>query len=116
MKYGVIVIEKKEHELLRRIMSMAHYHKDQTYKNSIEKLTLELAKAKVLPNKDMPGDVIRFNSIVTIETAYNVKKTYQLVTPDKSDIRQNKISVLAPMGLALMGYAEGDEILWHFPA
>lgn len=38
------------------------------------------------------------------------------MTPDKSDIKLNKISILAPMGLALFGYAEQDEILWQFPA
>lgn len=115
MKYGVIIIEKKEHELLRRIMNMAHYHKDETYKNSIDKLSKELARARIVTSKNMPEDVIRFNSTVTIETAFKVKKNYQIVTPDKSDINKNKISVLAPMGLALIGYAKGDEILWQFP-
>ena len=94
---------------------MAHYHKDPTYRASIEKLSNELAKAKILANKNMPADVVRFNSTVTIQTAFNVEKTYQLVTPEKSDIKQNKISVLAPMGLALFGYAKEDEILWQFP-
>ena len=116
MKYGEIIVEKKEYDLLRRIISMAHYHKDPTYKVSIEKLSKELAKAKILVNKNIPADVVRFNSNVTIQTAFNVEKTYQLVTPEKSDIKLNKISVLAPMGLALFGYAKDDEILWQFPA
>lgn len=116
MKYGGIIVEKKEYELLRRILSMAHYHKDPTYRLSIEKLTNELKTAKILINKNMPEDVVRFNSTVTIQTVFNVAKTYQLVTPEKSDIKLNKISVLAPMGLALFGYAREDEILWQFPA
>lgn len=116
MKYGEIIVEKKEYELLRRIISMAHYHKDPTYRASIEKFSNELAKAKILANKNMPEDVVRFNSTVTIQTAFNVAKTYQLVTPEKSDIKLNKISVLAPMGLALFGYAKEDELLWQFPA
>ncbi len=116
MKYGEIIVEKKEFELLRRIISMAQYHKDPTYKVSIEKLSKELAMAKILTNKNMPEDVVRFNSTVTIRTAFNVEKTYQLVTPEKSDIKLNKISVLAPMGLALFGYAKEDEISWQFPS
>lgn len=115
MKYGGIIVEKKEYDLLRRIISMAHYHKDPTYKLSIEKLSKELATAKILANKNMPEDVVRFNSMVSIQTAFNDAKTYQLVTPEKSDIKLNKISVLAPMGLALFGYAKEDEILWQFP-
>lgn len=95
---------------------MAHYHKDPTYKLSIEKLSKELATAKILANKNMPEDVVRFNSMVSIQTAFNVAKTYQLVTPEKSDLKLNKISVLAPMGLALFGYAKEDEIFWQFPA
>lgn len=95
---------------------MAHYHKDASYRASIEKLNKELSVAKILSNRDMPDDVIRFNSMVTIQTAFDVKKTYQLVVPERSDIKLNKISVLAPMGLALFGYAKGDEILWQFPA
>ena len=116
MKYGEIIVYKKEYELLRRMIGMAQYYKDNTYKNSIEKLSRELDRAKIVTGDEMPDDVIRFNSTVTIETVYNVKKTYQLVTPERSDIKKNRISILAPMGLALFGYAEGDEILWQFPA
>ncbi len=116
MKYGGIIVEKKEYDLLRRIISMAHYAKDPTYRLSIEKLSNELATAKILADKNMPPEVVRFNSMVTIQTVFNGAKTYQLVTPEKSDIKLNKISVLAPMGLALFGYAKEDEILWQFPA
>ncbi len=115
MKYGEIIVEKKEFALLRTIIGMAHYHKDDSYKTSIEKLNAELKRAKVVHKRDLPDDVIRFNSTVTINTAFDVKKTYQIVTPEKSNIKLNKISVLAPMGLALFGYAQGDEILWKFP-
>lgn len=116
MKYGELIVEKKEYKILRNIMGMAHYHKDESYRASIEKLNKELSEARILNNRDMPDDVIRFNSMVTIQTAYKVKKTYQLVVPERRDINLNKISVLAPMGLALFGYAKGDEILWQFPA
>ncbi|QED37699.1 GreA/GreB family elongation factor [Antarcticibacterium arcticum] len=115
MKYGEIIVEKKEFALLRNIMGMAHYHKDDSYKTSIEKLNDELKSARVVHRRDLPEDVIRFNSTVTIQTAFDVKKSYQIVTPEKSNIKLNKISVLAPMGLALFGYAQGDEILWKFP-
>lgn len=116
MKYGEIIVEKKEYESLKGIMGMAHYAKDHSYRESMEKLTEELKMAKIVHRKDMPEDVIRFNSTVTIKTIFDVEKSYQLVTPEKSNIKLNKISVLAPMGLALFGYAKGDEILWKFPA
>lgn len=115
MKYGVIIIEKKEKELLNRIISMAQYYKDESYKSSILKLSEELKNARFLSNKEMPDDVVRFNSLVSITTPFSVSREYQIVAPENSDIRQNKISILAPMGLALFGYAKGDTLKWNFP-
>lgn len=115
MKYGVIIIEKREKELLNRIISMAQYYKDENYKNSILKLSEELKNARILNPKEMPDDVVRFNSVVIISTPFSVHREYQIVTPEKSDIRANKISILAPMGLALFGYAKGDTLKWNFP-
>lgn len=115
MKYGQLIIEKKEFELLKRTLAMAHYHKDCSYKKSFAKFHQEIGLAKTVSNRKMPDDIIRFNSVVTIETPWNVKRSYQVVTPEKSDLARNRISVVAPMGLALFGYAKGDEIEWQFP-
>ena len=115
MKYGEIIVEKKEYELLKQIISMAHYYRDKSYRASIEKLNKELQIAKIMSAATIPDDIIRFNSIVTIDTPGNVKRTYQVVVPEKSDLKENKISILAPMGLALFGYAKDDEIEWQFP-
>ncbi|MCM8570849.1 GreA/GreB family elongation factor [Gramella jeungdoensis] len=115
MKYGELIVEKKEYDFLKQIMSLAKYYKDNTYKASIYKLNEELKNARIISKNKMPDDVIRLNSYVTIETPYAVEKTYQVVTPDKGDIRKNRVSVLAPMGLALFGYAQGDNITWTFP-
>lgn len=116
MKYKTLIIEKSEKDRLKRIMAMGHYFNDKTYKASISKLHEELEVAKIVEEAKMPDDVIRFDSLVTIETPFGPPKTYQLVTPEKSDIKQNKISILAPMGSALIGYAKNDEIDWHFPS
>jgi len=115
MKYGELIIEKKEYDFLKQIMSLAKYNNDTSYKASIYKLNEELKDARIVTNSKMPLDVIRLNSLVTIETPYAVERTYQIVTPEKGDIRKDKISVLAPMGLALFGYAQGDNITWTFP-
>ncbi|WP_296149917.1 GreA/GreB family elongation factor [uncultured Flavobacterium sp.] len=115
MKYGEIIIEKKEYELLRQLLTNKH-QKDKTYRASIEKLADELKRAKIMDSDHIPEDIVRLNSIVTIETPFSEAKSYQLVAPEKSDISQNKLSVLAPMGLALFGYAIGDDVLWQFPS
>jgi Transcription elongation factor len=116
MKYEEIIIEKREYELLRQIISNADHNKDKTYKASIEKLTDELKSATIINNENMPIEIVRFNSIVTVQMPFGEPKSFQIVTPDKSDISKNKLSILAPMGLALFGYAVSDEIMWQFPS
>ena len=115
MKYGELIIEKKEFELLKQIISMSQHYKDKSYRISIEKLLNEMNRAKVVPHAKMPLDVIRLNSEVSISIPENMQRSYRLVTPEMSDLKQNRISILAPMGLALFGYAKGDEIEWEFP-
>jgi len=115
MKYGELIIEKKEYNFLKQLITLARYYKDSTYRESIHKLHQEMLSAKVMKSEEMPPDVIRLNATVTIQTSFEVEKTYQIVTPEKSDLKNEKISILAPMGLALFGYAEGDEIMWKFP-
>jgi regulator of nucleoside diphosphate kinase len=44
------------------------------------------------------------------------EKTLELVIPSDKDVRRDKISILTPMGAALFGYSEGDEIEWDFPS
>lgn len=116
MKYEEIIIEKREYELLKQIISNADHNIDKTYKASIEKLANELKSATIIANENMPMEIVRFNSIVTIQMPFGEPKKYQIVTPEKSDISKNKLSVLAPMGLALFGYAISDEIMWQFPS
>ncbi|RAR48152.1 GreA/GreB family elongation factor [Flavobacterium lacus] len=116
MKYEKVVVDRKELEVLKTLFSTIHNGKDKTYRLSFEKLMEEIKNAKVLDSSKMPLDVIRLNSVVTIKTDFGGEKKFHLVTPEKSDLTQNKLSVMAPMGLALFGYAENDEVEWEFPS
>lgn len=115
MKYQKIFIEKRENELLMRNLLMLKNNHDGSLVYSIEKLKKELKEANIVAIDKMPVDVIRLNSTVNFKTSFNVEKTYQLVAAERSDLANNKISILTPMGLALLGYAEGDTIDWEFP-
>ncbi|WP_299780952.1 GreA/GreB family elongation factor [uncultured Formosa sp.] len=114
MKYGKLILEKKEYVFLKRILNLTGYSKDIETKKSLQKLSHELLEADIVDLEAMPNDVIRFNSIVTVEQG-NWQKTIQIVIPQNKDFKQNKISILTPMGSALFGYAEGDYITWEFP-
>lgn len=80
----------------------------------ITRLKEELQSAQILPDQEMPQEVIRLNSIIDIETPFGQVKV-QLVLPDASNSTQKRISILTPMGSALLGYAKGDKIVWDFP-
>lgn len=84
------------------------------FNTCITRLKEELEVALILPDQEMPQNVIRLNSIIDIETPFGQVKV-QLVLPDASNSTQKRISILTPMGSALLGYATGDEIVWDFP-
>lgn len=116
MKYGNLIIEKREYVLLKKLMNLSKYYKDVTLGKSIKKLSSEIESAKICDEKDMPNDVIRFNSTITVVSEKGWSKKFTLVTPSESDVKEGRISLLTPMGSAVIGYAEGDAIIWEFPS
>lgn len=99
MKYGVLVIEKKEYVLLKKLMNLSGYYKDSTLRKSVQKLVGEMESAKIYDEANMPDDVIRFNSTVTIVSENGWRKQFKLVMPSDSDVKSDKISILTPWGL-----------------
>ncbi|MEO2052575.1 MAG: GreA/GreB family elongation factor [Allomuricauda sp.] len=116
MKYGNLVIEKKEYVLLKRLMNLSGYYRDNTLRSSVKKLVGEMETAQILDDAEMPKDVIRFNTMVTIVSEAGWHKKFKLVLPSNSDVKNNHISILTPMGAAVIGYAEGDSLVWEFPS
>ena len=114
MKYGHLILEKKEYVFLKRVLNLSGYSKDIETKKSLQKLSLELLDAEIVDHENMPDDVVRFNSMVTVAQG-DWQKTIKVVIPQNKDLSQNKISILTPMGSALFGYAVGDTITWEFP-
>ncbi len=115
MKYGSLILEKKDYVYLKRILNISGYAGDFETQKSLRKLTDELKEAQIVNNEDMPGDVVRFNSRITLALDNGLERTLQLVIPSDRDIKNSKISILTPMGAALMGYSEGDTVTWDFP-
>lgn len=83
----------------------------------LRELEHELDRGKVVSPQAIPADVITMNSEVhLIDLNTNEEKTYRLVFPDHADAGHGRISVLAPIGTALLGYRVGDVIEWKVPA
>ena len=76
----------------------------------------ELARAHVLDRSRVPSSVVMMNSHVKItDLDSGQRHQYQLVFPRTANISENRISVLAPIGIALLGYREGSEVEWAVP-
>ncbi|WP_310993323.1 GreA/GreB family elongation factor [Aequorivita marina] len=114
MKYGNLILEKKEYVFLKRLLNVSGFYKDDNTKVSLNNLSSELKRAIIYDHDEIPADIIRINSIVTVESG-SWQNQFQLVIPTDKDVAANKISVLAPLGSAVMGYAEGDSVTWNFP-
>lgn len=76
----------------------------------------ELSRATVVPEERMPDNVVRMHSRVTyLDEGSGRRREVELVYPDEADLTSGKVSVLAPVGAALLGLAEGQSIEWRFP-
>lgn len=83
----------------------------------LKDLEAELEKAIIVQPKDIPHDVITMDSQVCVKDLDTQEEiVYTLVFPDYSDVELNRISVLSPIGTALLGYRAGDVIEWRVPA
>ena len=86
-------------------------------RRNAEDLQAELKRAKLVNEDDFPLDVVRLNSTVRIKAEGKDEiMELVLVTPDKADIREKRISVMAPIGTALIGFRKGQQVKWQVPA
>ena len=87
--------------------------KDQDY---LSKLEEELEWALVVPPRDIPGDVVTMNSQARIrDLDSNKEMIFTLVFPAEADYERGRLSILAPIGTALLGYRTGDTVEWAVP-
>ncbi len=83
----------------------------------LDELEKELLRAEVVEPKDIPSDVITMNSTVKLKDLDSGQEmTFTLVFPPGANVDQKKISIMAPIGTAMLGYREGDIIEWEVPS
>ncbi|HBR53740.1 MAG TPA: transcription elongation factor GreAB, partial [Flavobacteriaceae bacterium] len=81
MKYGSIILEKKEYVYLKRILNISGYAEDFQTQKSLQRLSDEMKNAQIVNEEDMPEDVIRFNSKIMVFSENGWEKQLQLVIP-----------------------------------
>lgn len=80
-------------------------------------LAEELKKAKVVKDNKIAGDIVQLNSTVQVEDQSTSKTMdFQIVLPSQANLKENKISILAPIGIALIGFKKGQSVEWQMPA
>ena len=76
----------------------------------------ELARAEIVDPREMPPNVVTMNSTVRFSIESTAKEFYlTLVYPQDAEPDASTISILAPVGSALLGLSQGDEIEWPKP-
>lgn len=79
-------------------------------------LARELARAKVVSDDELAPDVVRLGArVLYTDETERTRRLVCVVLPEEADRAQDRLSVLDPMGAALIGLSTGQEIEWDFP-
>jgi regulator of nucleoside diphosphate kinase len=81
----------------------------------VRALDAEMQRAKVVPSGKVPSDVITMNSKAVLCFDDGEDEEYALVYPEEANLADNKLSVLSPVGTAILGYRAGDVVNWVVP-
>jgi len=116
MEDRTIYITKFDLERLEDLLAVAgeFSYRD---RGDLKELEAELQEGKLVDSKEVPPNVVTMNSRVRlIDLDNNESMVFTLVFPKDADIDAGKLSVLSPIGTAILGYSVRDVIEWHVPA
>lgn len=83
----------------------------------IAELEAKLSHVRIIENENIPSDKIFIGATATLKDLDTSEElSYTLVSPEEADYEEGKISILSPIGKALMGHAKGEEIAINVPA
>jgi regulator of nucleoside diphosphate kinase len=81
-----------------------------------DELEQELERAIVVSSEAVPRDVVTMNSrVLYVDETTGERRLVQIAYPEEADAGAGKVSVLAPVGAALLGLSVGQAIEWDFP-
>lgn len=111
-----IIITAEDRDRLNELLvtSFAEAFLDKPYMHDLRG---ELSAAKVVDPSEVPADVVTMNSTVRLKDMKSQEvDTFTLVYPDEANIAEGRLSILAPLGTAILGYRVGDSICWKIPS
>ncbi|ADO73401.1 Transcription elongation factor [Stigmatella aurantiaca DW4/3-1] len=99
-----------------RLRAVVERHLEGTKAAAAEQLELELDRARVVRQEQIPPDIVTMRSRVLFEDLdTGRRREASLVYPEEANIDQSRVSILAPVGLAVLGLQVGDIIEWPLP-
>jgi regulator of nucleoside diphosphate kinase len=110
----VIYITQSDKDKLLNIIEKAKYI-DLKPNQNLKDLETEIYRADVKHYDELPDDVITMNTKVILSLD-GIEEEITLVYPKEADVKNNRISVLSPIGTAILGYREGSTIEWRVPS
>lgn len=109
MNDDVILLTERDYLRIRYLISSGRLE-------AFEDLEVEIERAKIIPEDEIPDDLVVMNSKVTYQILQENKvATVILVYPEEANFEEGKISILASLGSALIGLRKDQEINWTFP-
>ena len=104
-----IISESVYKKLLSRILKLKSTEE--------KKLGDELSKAEIVKDDVLEKTIVSLNSTVEFMSESNSKPIrMQIVLPEEADLAERKISVFAPISIALLGFKESDRFTWKMPS
>ena len=105
-----IVLSRFDQERLERLLDKVGPRPD------LDALREEIERAEIVEPEAVPRDLVTMNSVVRfVDEESGMESEITLVFPGHADVESNRISVLAPVGSALLGLSVGDSIDWPLP-
>lgn len=109
MKSTKLIITEQDYERLSLLIQ--HIESDSSLK-----LGEELSRAEVVSQTKIPHDIVTMNSTIIFMDENTMKSSeVTLVYPKDADVTKNRVSILAPVGTALLGLQVGQSIDWPMP-
>jgi len=106
-----LVLIQRELDILRKYLQdsiLTEFNK--------KTLASEIASAQVVNEHELPEDVVSLNTVVHVQELQSKKSfIFQIVHPSAADVKKNKVSVFAPIAIALLGYSKGAITRWEMP-
>jgi regulator of nucleoside diphosphate kinase len=85
-------------------------------REEIAELERELERGAEVESTEVAPDVVTMNSTVRVtDLDANTTHLYTIVFPGDADFDKGRISILSPLGTALLGYRAGDVVTWEMP-